>query len=198
MSVALRRPPRRLSSGERRDRILVAAKAVFGSLGYHGATTREIAAAAEVSEALLYQHFPTKRQLFEAVITRGAEDLSGRLKEAQASDERVTAAVTAFFDFVEEEVALYRVFFHQALQADPEFQVLYLRLARSFADLVAGGLGNSTTSPHAELVAHGLVGMVGELARWWIEHQELPKAEMVDCAARMTRAVYSEVLPNAG
>jgi AcrR family transcriptional regulator len=48
---------------QRRRDILAAAKRVFGMSGYHDATTWDIAAAAGVSEALPYQHFPGKRQL---------------------------------------------------------------------------------------------------------------------------------------
>src|SRR5436305_1114119 len=65
----------RLSAERRREAILEAAKRVFGQAGYHEATTRDIAAAAGVSEALLYQHFPGKRQLFEAVMGEAAADL---------------------------------------------------------------------------------------------------------------------------
>src|SRR5438874_5865711 len=121
MNQVLERTPRRLSANERREAILVAAKPVFGARGYHEATTREIAAAARVSEALLYQHFPGKRQLFEAVITRAAADLERRLAAAEASAEPMRQAMRAYFEFVAAESDLYRVFFREALQADPAF-----------------------------------------------------------------------------
>ena len=88
------RSPRRLPAEERREAILAAAKPVFGLLGYDRATTREIAAAAAVSEALLYQHFPGKRQLFEAIVNQAAADLEQRLCVAADSDEPLSRAVT--------------------------------------------------------------------------------------------------------
>ncbi|MBA2682504.1 MAG: TetR/AcrR family transcriptional regulator [Ktedonobacteraceae bacterium] len=54
----------RLSADERRASILEQAKVVFAQLGYQQAGTREIAAACGISEATLYQHFRSKKQLF--------------------------------------------------------------------------------------------------------------------------------------
>lgn len=54
-------------SAETRDRLLKAAIHVFSTEGYVGATTREIARVAEVSEVTLFRHFQTKEQLLSAV-----------------------------------------------------------------------------------------------------------------------------------
>jgi len=64
------RSPRspRLSSEERRDEILKAARRVFAEQGFHGTTTRELAAAAEVSEALLFKYFPNKEAIYKAML----------------------------------------------------------------------------------------------------------------------------------
>src|SRR5579859_3754991 len=57
----------RLTCDERCHAILAAAKAVFAERGFDGATTRELARAAGVSEALLYKHFPSKESLCAAM-----------------------------------------------------------------------------------------------------------------------------------
>jgi AcrR family transcriptional regulator len=57
----------KLSSEERRIGIITAARRVFADKGFHGTTTRDLAHAAGVSEALLYKHFPNKEALFEAM-----------------------------------------------------------------------------------------------------------------------------------
>lgn len=57
----------RLSADERRDAILVAAMPLFAAKGFDGVTTREVAEAACVSEALLYRHFENKRALYDAI-----------------------------------------------------------------------------------------------------------------------------------
>jgi len=60
----------RLSAEDRRASILEAATSVFAVHGFKGATTNQIAAAAKVSEALLFQHFATKTALYRAVLRR--------------------------------------------------------------------------------------------------------------------------------
>src|SRR5271169_5006174 len=51
---------KRLSCGQRRHAILEAVKRVFAAKGFDGTTTRELAQAAGVSEALLYKQVPSK------------------------------------------------------------------------------------------------------------------------------------------
>ena len=186
---------RRLSASERREAILDAAKPVFGASGYHAATTREIAAAAGVSEALLYQHFPGKRQLFEAVINRAAEDLERRISAAEQAPETMQTALRAYFAFVAEESELYRVFFREALQADPAFLQLYVEISRRLLALCERHLDSITEKPpRPALLAHALGGMVSELALWWVEDRSLPLEEVVERAARMGESMYrSEV-----
>jgi AcrR family transcriptional regulator len=57
----------KLSSDERRAAIIRAVRMVFAENGFHGTTTRELAEAADVSEALLFKHFPNKEALFTAM-----------------------------------------------------------------------------------------------------------------------------------
>src|ERR1051325_7752122 len=59
--------PERLSSEERRAAIIKAVRGVFAEKGFDGTTTRELAQAAGVSEALLFKHFPNKEALFSAM-----------------------------------------------------------------------------------------------------------------------------------
>src|SRR5262245_48760740 len=57
----------KLSREERRAAIIHAVRRVFAEKGFDGTTTRELAEAAEVSEALLFKHFPNKEALFTAI-----------------------------------------------------------------------------------------------------------------------------------
>jgi AcrR family transcriptional regulator len=59
---------RRLESRARRQRILEAARQCFGEAGFQGATIEAIAAAAGVSNGLLYQFIRSKEELFEVVV----------------------------------------------------------------------------------------------------------------------------------
>lgn len=68
--VALRRVPSQARSKERVERILDSAEHEFAELGYEAATTEAIAARAEASIGSLYQFFPNKRALFDAIAER--------------------------------------------------------------------------------------------------------------------------------
>src|SRR5690349_9985144 len=60
--------PARLPREERRAQLLAAAQEVFVANGYHGAAMDEIAETAKVSKPVLYQHFPSKRELYLALL----------------------------------------------------------------------------------------------------------------------------------
>src|SRR3954471_21732569 len=55
---------------ERREEILAAAERVFAARGLHGTPTMEIAKAAGISQAYLFRLFPTKAELFTALVER--------------------------------------------------------------------------------------------------------------------------------
>ncbi len=71
----------RMSGADRRAAILDTAISLFADRGFRGVTTREIAAAVGVTEPVLYQHFPSKRDLYAAIIERKIERVGGIQEE---------------------------------------------------------------------------------------------------------------------
>src|SRR5215813_3476790 len=63
----------RLDSDERRKAIVAAAIPLFARKGFAGTTTRELAEAAGISEALLFRHFPSKQSLYREILQLGCE-----------------------------------------------------------------------------------------------------------------------------
>ncbi len=59
---------KRLSSEERRGRIIETARQLFSEKGFHGTTTRALADEAGVSEALIFKHFPSKEAIYKAML----------------------------------------------------------------------------------------------------------------------------------
>jgi AcrR family transcriptional regulator len=59
---------KRLTAEARRDSILAAGRAVFLEQGLNGARTRTIAEQAGITEAVLYRHFESKEEIFEAAV----------------------------------------------------------------------------------------------------------------------------------
>jgi len=57
-----------MSADERKLAILVAAKPLFAQKGFNGTSVRQIAKAANVSEALLYRHFSSKEAMYNEIL----------------------------------------------------------------------------------------------------------------------------------
>ena len=97
----------RLPRDERRAQLLSAALEVFTSAGYHAAAMDEIADRAGVSKPVLYQHFPSKLDLYLAVLDLHIDQLVYSIQRAIASThenaDRVKATVDAYFNFIEED-----------------------------------------------------------------------------------------------
>lgn len=62
----------RMTADERRLQILDVAMQLFSEKGFSGTTTKEIAAAAGVSEATVFKHFSKKEELYSAILDRKA------------------------------------------------------------------------------------------------------------------------------
>lgn len=70
-----------------RARLLQAAVAAFAERGYHGTTTRDIAAAAGMSPAALYVHHRSKEELLHLISRSGHERTLRLVREGIASSE---------------------------------------------------------------------------------------------------------------
>jgi TetR/AcrR family transcriptional regulator len=72
-----------MSAGDRRAQLIEAALDVFSRQGFRGATTREIAARAGVSEAVIFRHFPSKETLYMAVLDSRLDSPEQRRRRAE-------------------------------------------------------------------------------------------------------------------
>lgn len=109
----------RLRAADRRKQILEVATRLFARQGFRGTTTRQVADAAKVNEALIFRHFPTKEDLYwgvlnEKVQSRGARQaLNRRLEESKDIREVFT---TLAEDLLQRDVTLSRLFWFSALE----------------------------------------------------------------------------------
>ena len=96
----------RLPRSLRREQLLGAAQEVFVANGYHAAAMDDIAEQAGMSKPVLYQHFPSKLDLYVALLDQHAEMLLARVRAALESTtdnhERVAGCIRAYFDFVDD------------------------------------------------------------------------------------------------
>src|SRR5437879_1710158 len=59
---------KRFTSEDRREQIITIAAQLFSRKGFNGTTTKEIAEKADVSEAIIFRHFPNKQELYSAIL----------------------------------------------------------------------------------------------------------------------------------
>ena len=176
---------RRLTAVERREAILAAATAVFAERGYNGASVDDVATAAGVSKALIYEHFPSKKDLHASLVEREATDLFARL-EANATSgrhgaERMRGGVDAFLGFVEERRTAWRMLFRDA--ADVEVAEILDRVeSQAVGLIVALSADEAPDRPQEdrEVYARLLSGALQALANWWLDHPEVPRERLVD------------------
>ena len=185
-------PRGRLSRSARRAQLLVAARDVFGAQGYHAAAMDDIAERAGVSKPVLYQHFPGKLELYQALLTTYADELVGQVEAALAAtaenEERVQAAVAAYFDFVAGDGQAYRLVFESDLRGEPEAAAVVdgalTRCIETVAAAVTADAG--LDAPRARLLAVGLVGLSQVGAQYWLDsEQEVPRDEAVALMASL-------------
>jgi len=112
----------RMAGEERRSQILAVAVSLFSNRGFRGTTTKEIAHAAGVSEAMVFRHFATKEELYAAILDHKACG-HDRFDPAELSADAIKRKDDRA---VFESLALAALNHHEK---DPEFQRLLLHSA---------------------------------------------------------------------
>jgi AcrR family transcriptional regulator len=175
-----------LSAAERRVDLLRAAREVFAVRGYHGASIDDIAGAAGVSKALIYEHFAGKKDLHASLLAEEAGELFARLSRAAAGGEddetRLRAGIDAFFGFVEERRDAFRALLRDA--ADPELSDVLERLQGQATAVIASLMRPDPDADPTEvaMLAQQLSGAMQALASWWHDHRDVPRASVLDAA----------------
>jgi TetR/AcrR family transcriptional regulator len=108
-----------MSGEERRRQLLDVAIELFSQRGFSGTTTREIAAAAGVTEAIIFRHFATKQDLYTAILAHAT---------AASSMESWLVEVQAAMD-TDDDAALFRLIVARILEIhriEPRFERLML------------------------------------------------------------------------
>lgn len=175
-----------------RQRILDAAEAVFGELGYYEASVSEITRRAKVAQGTFYLYFHTKREIFVELV----EDLGTRLRTATSAaiahvPDRLEAerlGFAAFFAFVAEHRKVYLIV-QEAERVAPEAAAAYYRrISEGYMHGLSEAMAAGDIRPlPPEAVAYTLMGIAHFLAlRWLIWPQtEAPTQippEIVDAA----------------
>ncbi len=166
--------PSRMPRPARRQQLLEAAQEIFVTQGYHAAAMDDIAERAGVSKPVLYQHFPSKLELYLGLLDSAAEELLARVRGAMDATTdnklRVQNAVAAYFDFVDQGMA-FRLVFESDLRNEPAVRERVERFSRACMEALADTIAADTGVPRAqaELLSIGLIGTSEVSARYWLD-----------------------------
>jgi AcrR family transcriptional regulator len=97
--------PVKMSSEERRAAIIKAVRRVFAEKGFDGTTTRELAVAAGVSEALLFKHFPNKEALYTAMQISCCNEQTSAVVEKLKALEPSASTLVFLIHFIVSKIA---------------------------------------------------------------------------------------------
>jgi AcrR family transcriptional regulator len=184
---------RRLSSQARRGELLDAALREFSSRGYYLTQMEHVAATAGVSKALVYQHFPSKEELFAAVTEQVVQGFMGRLPElvAKAGDALSVwrGVVRLLCDLVTERPEAWALVARHL--DNPELGASLRRLREQMIEVFAAVLASyyapeqghpvpceEEVLEQARLTVPLLVGALQGLMSWWLDHPEVPRAKV--------------------
>lgn len=176
----------RLPRSARRQQLLGAAREVFVAQGYHAAAMDDIAERAGVSKPVLYQHFPSKRDLYVALVQQHSDELLSSVQAALESTsnnkQRVAATMAAYFAFIESKSEAFRLVFESDLRSDPEVRLLVDTVSAGCAAAIASVIRDDTGLPEAEaeLLGVALAGMAHITARYWLDTGRGVSREVAD------------------
>jgi AcrR family transcriptional regulator len=171
----------RMTSDLRRQLILGAARRCFARNGFAGTTTRSVAAAAAISEALLFKHFPSKAALYAEILAEECEadpnlaHLLGQEPSTAALVELIRNMVRYFVETVrgpdEQEAQRLRLMITSHLE-DGEFaRLLYAKVGKLIGPMFVASLDSAVVSGDATRISGDPLSLF-----WFTHHTALMSA----------------------
>jgi len=163
----------RLPAAERRAALLDAALHVFASEGYRATTMEAVASRAGVTKPVLYQHFSSKHELFQHLLEEVTARMRAAVVDAVAAagspHDQVRRGFGAYFGFVSDQPAEFRLLFGEGVRSDEDFSATVRALELDIAAVIADLIIIDGASDEARLVlAHGVVGLAEATGRHWV------------------------------
>lgn len=131
---------KRLSAEERRASIITVAKRLFATAGFHGVSIDEIVKEVGVSPAILYRHFESKEELYQAVLQEFSATRESYVDAVVADDngfEQVLRGMTTVFvSSIVNHPDMLKMEMHSQLDGSEASQAFFLNRWKSFTDYI--------------------------------------------------------------
>ena len=185
----------RMTGPQRREQLLEVGGKLFTDKGFEGTSVEEIAARAEVSKPVVYEHFGGKEGVYAVVVDREIQALTGALAEALSGGAQpkvmVERSALALLGYIENSTDGFRILVRDSpvAQATGTFSSLIGDVATQVEHLLAGQFKKQGLDPKtAPIYAQMLVGMVALTGQWWLDAQSPRKA---DVAAHLVNLAWN-------
>ena len=173
----------RMTGTQRRAQLLDVGRALFAEKGFDGTTIEEIAARAEVSKPVVYEHFGGKEGLYAVVVDREMQHLLAAVTAALQSEGHprtvLERAALALLDYIESATDGFRILVRDSpvAQSTGTFASLISDAASQVEYILAGQFRHRGLDPDdAPMYAQMLVGMVALTGQWWLDARRPDKA----------------------
>jgi AcrR family transcriptional regulator len=185
----------RMTGAQRREQLIEIGRRLFAEKGFEGTTVEEIAATAEVSKPVIYEHFGGKEGLYAVVVDREIQKLLSAVTEALSAPlhprDLLERAAFALLDYIESSTDGFRILVRDSPpgQSTGSFASLISDVASQVEHILAAefrrrGLDPDTAPLHAQM----LVGMVAIPGGWWLDSRKLKKH---DVAAHLVNLAWN-------
>jgi len=163
---------KRLSAEQRRNSIIDAAKQLFAEKGFHGVSIDEIVNQVGVSPSILYRHFSSKEELYEAVLHDFSATRESYVETVVDDDtcfETVLRGMTrVFVNSIVSQPELLKMEMHSQLEGNSAAQDFFINRWKSFTDYIEFNLSelqnqNKIKTINVQAAALIYQGMVREL-----------------------------------
>lgn len=194
-SQRARRGRTRMSSADRREQLIVIARGLFADRGFDGTSVEEIAAHAEVSKPVVYEHFGGKEGLYAVVVDREIQALLAAITESLSGHQHprvlLENAALALLGYIENSSDGFRILVRDSpvTQSTGTFASLLSDVAGQVEYLLADEFSRrGLDSKPSPLYAQMLVGMVALTGQYWLDHR---KAKKADVAAHLVNLAWN-------
>ena len=183
-----------MTGKERREQLLDISRRLFAERGLEGTSIEEIAARADVSKPVVYEHFGGKEGLYAVVVDREVERfiaLATRLLAGEDKMAKFEVAAVELLRYIEDNSDGFRILVRDSNPSSGSgtFASLISDIASQVEYILGDVLKKRGYDPKlAPLYAQMLVGMVAFTGQWWLDAR---KPELEEVAAHLVNMAWN-------
>ncbi len=174
----------RMTSAERREQLIAVSRALFAQRGFEGTSVEEIAAKAQVSKPVVYEHFGGKEGLYAVVVDREVRAMLDAIQGALTTGrprELIEQATLALLGYIETHTDGFRILARDSSvgSSTGSFATILGDVASQVEGILAAAFKQQGLDPKtAPMYAQMLVGMVALTGQWWLGARRPKKLEV--------------------